>query len=579
MKPGDYTRRLQQPLLARRSSSFFGRKQSRSKQPSVIISGNFFCDEPSETPPTCPVVQEESTHRSSKIRLSPVGMYPLSAHTAESQGSALSMSSTSSDHLRDIESSQQQAHSLLEKSDFYKFKPDSIDPTLTKSTYDETKDVMSPVSLREENCNDIEHRTSFQDYRAKARQSMMSPTEINDSKETNDKEDQALNDETTQIRVIDRSDDCSTPSTESLEKKEIDTELPMMVEKEQTSDQDNHFPERKRTFRERLMNKVSPRRSQYRNIADMSDSVSLNTQKKFGERKSSLGRLWSVLSGGRQTEEEIEKQANEDIKKREEMNENKGPLSDDMDMSQPFHFLRSAESVDARYSKKSSPALASMSQPLRAKSHEHTVSKLLRPWNGSETDAHVEENGASRNHTGSHSSASSQGSLNEGKRTPNNGLLHRFSTRFTKGGDGDTERRSERPSRFQGALQNIMAGAGVSSRGMGSGVWKAGVYEFNCDAQTSFNEVRKLLEADYFGVVVSERFQELRMRVPLTVSSKLALINIVVTSETRQETSRVAIRRAFGDALCVRNDEFDWFCFDVYRRILKIRDVVRPYYS
>ena len=46
---------------------------------------------------------------------------------------------------------------------------------------------------------------------------------------------------------------------------------------------------------------------------------------------------------------------------------------------------------------------------------------------------------------------------------------------------------------------------------------KSGVYDFEWDCQTALSEVRSLLEREYFGVLVSERYNEARMRVPLSV--------------------------------------------------------------
>ena len=144
----------------------------------------------------------------------------------------------------------------------------------------------------------------------------------------------------------------------------------------------------------------------------------------------------------------------------------------------------------------------------------------------------------------------------------------------TEGRDGRIRVNGSRSSWMQGIF-NSFRNRTNSNAGM-----KAGVFEFDCDCQTAMAEVRAVLEREYFGVPLSERVNEARMRVPLTVAGKLTLINIIIKGEPKVGArSRVTIRRAFGDALYIRHEDFDWFCFDVYRRLLKVRVVIRPLYS
>lgn len=156
-------------------------------------------------------------------------------------------------------------------------------------------------------------------------------------------------------------------------------------------------------------------------------------------------------------------------------------------------------------------------------------------------------------------------------------LFKRLSRRTSVNSGGkDDECKTKASPKPQHAFQKLMSDTGTQSRRASGAVWKAGVYELKCDARTSINEMQTLLEREYSGIILSERYHEVRMRVPLTISSKTTLMNIVVASEIQGEGSRVTIRRTMGGALCIRNEDFDWFCFDVSRRILNALDISRP---
>lgn len=107
---------------------------------------------------------------------------------------------------------------------------------------------------------------------------------------------------------------------------------------------------------------------------------------------------------------------------------------------------------------------------------------------------------------------------------------------------------------------------------------KAGIFECDCSARTAYSDIRQILEREYYGVITSENTLDFCMRVPLAVASKLMLLNIVVTVECRGYASRICLRRSMGDAIHVRIDDFEWFCFGVYRHFQKIRHVARPFY-
>lgn len=112
------------------------------------------------------------------------------------------------------------------------------------------------------------------------------------------------------------------------------------------------------------------------------------------------------------------------------------------------------------------------------------------------------------------------------------------------------------------------------------GYFKAGVFDFDCDRQTALQELKNVLERQYNGVVISEEFQEMRIRVPLTTVDRISVLNIIVVAEPQSGgNSRVFLRRGFGYVLSVRSEDFDWFCFDVYRILSQNRAVVRPYYE
>lgn len=112
------------------------------------------------------------------------------------------------------------------------------------------------------------------------------------------------------------------------------------------------------------------------------------------------------------------------------------------------------------------------------------------------------------------------------------------------------------------------------------GYSKAGVFDFNCDGQTALQEMKNLLERQYLAVLISEQFQELRMKVSLTTAGRFCVLSVIVGVEPQSGgNSRVYLRRGLGDILSVKSEDFDWLCFDIYRTLVKSRAVVRPYYS
>lgn len=132
-------------------------------------------------------------------------------------------------------------------------------------------------------------------------------------------------------------------------------------------------------------------------------------------------------------------------------------------------------------------------------------------------------------------------------------------------------------SRIQSAFSKMVHTSLSPARNLSS-TCKAGIFECECDVETSLSDIRGILEHEYYGVIISEDYHELRMRVPMTIAAKLVLLNVIVVVESRGDDSRISLRRNLGDAFIVRADDFDWFCFGVYRHLQKIRHVLRPFY-
>lgn len=112
-----------------------------------------------------------------------------------------------------------------------------------------------------------------------------------------------------------------------------------------------------------------------------------------------------------------------------------------------------------------------------------------------------------------------------------------------------------------------------------NGEIKAGVFDFDCDPQTALQEMKTTLERNHLGFHVSDRVNEVRIKIPLKVAGKHSLINLTVSVDSLSEgKSRVCLRRGgIPDMLTVRHEDFDWFCFQVYRTLLRRRKVVRPF--
>lgn len=145
-------------------------------------------------------------------------------------------------------------------------------------------------------------------------------------------------------------------------------------------------------------------------------------------------------------------------------------------------------------------------------------------------------------------------------------------------------RRTEVSSKMGHAIQRIMQTSGLlSPNGVGGSgnTAKVGVFDCECDADTLFATTSALLEREFYGVIRVLRFREARMRVPVTVASHMALMNIVLTTDSRGEgVSRLIMRRNVCDSLQVHNAEFERFCDEVYTKLCKThRNVVRPNYS
>lgn len=112
------------------------------------------------------------------------------------------------------------------------------------------------------------------------------------------------------------------------------------------------------------------------------------------------------------------------------------------------------------------------------------------------------------------------------------------------------------------------------------GYFKAGVFDFDCGGQVALNDLKALFERHYHGVLISEQFLEMRMRVSLTTAGRFCILDLIAVAEPRSGgNSRVYLRRWFVDVLAVRSEDFDWFCFDVYRTLIRYRAVLRPYYA
>lgn len=255
-------------------------------------------------------------------------------------------------------------------------------------------------------------------------------------------------------------------------------------------------------------------------------------------------------------------------------NRRSAPISDYLqdtisdDISQPFYFLRRADTGDV-----SPNATGAEGSREAAPTHVQCNERGEEIVN---SQARLDMAGEGVGNGGS-------GGVEQGQRKS---LLSRISERFRagdagngqQGNDREGRRGRRRPGTQRSWFLNIVDS--FRQRAGSNATMKSGVYDFECDCQTALGEVRSLLEREYFGVLVSERYNEARMRVPLTVAGKLNIINIIVKVDLRSSNrARLTIRRAFGDALYVRHEDFDWFCFDVFRRLLRTRIVVRPFCS
>lgn len=107
---------------------------------------------------------------------------------------------------------------------------------------------------------------------------------------------------------------------------------------------------------------------------------------------------------------------------------------------------------------------------------------------------------------------------------------------------------------------------------------RVGIYTCDCDADTAFMSVSNLLEREFYGVVRTRRYREARMAVPVTLASRMALMNIMLMTEACGEFScRVILRRSVRNTLVIRSSDFEQFCERVYARLQSTyRNVSRP---
>lgn len=141
--------------------------------------------------------------------------------------------------------------------------------------------------------------------------------------------------------------------------------------------------------------------------------------------------------------------------------------------------------------------------------------------------------------------------------------------------------RTEVSLRMGSAIHRVIRTSGMlSPNGIGGngGSFKVGIYDCDCDADTLIATTSALLEREFYAVVRVRRFREVRMRMPVTVASRMVLINLVLVTDSRGEgLARLTIRRNVCDSFQGHNAEFERFCDNVYARLRMMhRNVVRP---